>query len=159
MLFRSKLGTLGYGFFVVNDSIHKEIMTENDYSRPYYLLAKESRKRVIVEPYLWSYSGYQHSFFGTSVSLPLIYRDEFLGVIGIDIDLNFLRQRINEVRLYKSGYLTLISNGGTLVSHIDTTFQGKNIFSIINDPDSSIFLSISEGKQLTLETKIGRAHV
>jgi PAS domain S-box-containing protein len=40
-----------------------------------------------------------------------------------------------------------------IVSHIDTAYVTKNIFSILNDPDSSIFRSISDGKQITLETK------
>ena len=138
---------------MVNDSIHKEIMSENDYARPYYSLSKETLKERIVEPYTWSYTGFQKTFFGTSISLPLIERGEFLGVIGIDIDLITLREKINRIRPYGTGFLSLITNTGTLVSHTDTNFLNKNLFHLISDPDSLVFEAISKGLQYTFETK------
>lgn len=151
--FHNRLGTVGYGYFMVNDSIHKEIMSENDYARPYYSLSKETLKERIVEPYTWSYTGFQKTFFGTSISLPLIERGEFLGVIGIDIDLITLREKINRIRPYGTGFLSLITNTGTLVSHTDTNFLNKNLFHLISDPDSLVFEAISKGLQYTFETK------
>ncbi len=151
--FYNEYGTLGVGFFRYGDSINHEIMTVADYLGPHFLEPKKTLSELIVEPYKWVYSGYSIPFFGTSISIPLIERNKLLGVIGIDLDFISISEKINKVRVFKSGYLTLISNSGMIVSHIDTAYITKNIFSILNDPDSSIYYSISEGRVLTLEAK------
>jgi signal transduction histidine kinase len=145
-------GTLGVGYFRYNDTIYYEVMTSADYIGPHYVPAKESRKEVLVEPFRFNYTGYKQIFFGTAVSVPIIDDNRFLGVIGIDIDLENVQKELNKIRPYETGYLSLISNNGTIVTHIDSLLIHKNIFELLNTNDTLSYNSIVNGKEHTFET-------
>ncbi|MCK5029473.1 MAG: hypothetical protein KAR57_07560 [Bacteroidales bacterium] len=145
-------GTLGVGYFRYNDTIYYEIMTSADYIGPHYVPAKESMKEVLVEPFKFVYTGYKQVFFGTAVSVPIIDDNRFLGAIGIDIDLENVQKELNRIRPYETGYLSLISNNGTIITHIDSSLIHQNIFELLNTDDTLSYNSIVNGKELTFET-------
>lgn len=148
----NRMGTLGNGYFYYNDSIHMEIMGKSDYTGLYYVLAKEKRSESILEPYRWTYGNVKKSFYGTSISIPLIDEGEFLGAIGIDIDIDQLQIELSKTRPYKSGYLTIITSKGKIVNHPDSSFVTQNFFSVISKADSLSYATFLQGKELTLET-------
>jgi len=145
-------GTFGVGYFRYNDTIYYEVMTSADYVGPHYVPAKEYMKEVLVEPFKFVYTGYKQVFFGTTISVPIIVDNKFLGAIGIDIDLKNIQTQLNKIRPYETGYLSLISNNGTIVTHIDSSFIHKNIFELLNTDDTLSRHSIVNGKELTFET-------
>jgi len=149
----NKDGLLGIGYFRYNDSVYTEIMTAADYLGPHYLAPKNSKNDVIVAPYKFVFSGYKQVFFGTTVSVPIIINNEFLGAIGVDIDLKNLQNNLNKVKLYKTGYLALIAHDGTIVSHFDTTIINKNIFELLSGEDTLSFNAIVKGFERTIETR------
>lgn len=144
-------GTVGLGCFRFNDSIYYEIMTPADYVGPHYLAPKQKRKQVLIEPYKFVYSGYDNVFFGTSVSVPIIIDSKFLGTIGVDIDLIDLQHKLQKIKPYETGYLSLISNNGTIITHADTSFINKNIFNLLDSNHVLCQNSIKDGKELTIE--------
>lgn len=147
----NNLGSLGAGFFRFNNKVNMEVMSENDYHGSYYLSVKYNLKEQIVEPYRWRYTGQTQLFFGTSISVPLTLKGEFLGAIGIDIDLSNLNRQLNEIRPYKTGSLALIANNGTIVSHIDSTLISKDFFKICEPLDMQVLQAISSGEEFTQE--------
>ncbi|MGE0088802.1 MAG: ATP-binding protein [Bacteroidales bacterium] len=148
----NRQGTMGLAFFRNNNSVFIETMTEADYTSQYYLPVKEIKSDIIVNPYKFRYSGYQKLYFGTTVCVPIIYNDQFLGVIGVDIDFKNLQDKLNNIKLYTSGYLSLISNNGVIVTHNDSAFIAKNIFSLLNRDDSIVANTIHDGAELTMES-------
>ena len=146
-------GSLEIGYFRDNKEIYYEIMTYADYIGPHYISAKKLKEEVIIEPYRFRYSGYKHVFFATTISVPIIVDDKFLGAIGIDIDLESLQNKLNKVRPYQSGYLSLISNNGTIVTHIDTSLVNESIFSLFGEREPHYQNAIVSGKELTVETR------
>jgi signal transduction histidine kinase len=114
--------------------------------------AKESMKEVLVEPFKFVYTGYKQVFFGTTISVPIIVDNKFLGAIGIDIDLKNIQLQLNKIRPYETGYLSLISNNGTIVTHVDSSLIHKNIFELLNSDDTLSRYSIVNGKEFTFET-------
>ncbi len=146
-------GTLGNGYFLYNDSIHVEVMSDKEYLATYYVLPKEKRAETVTTPYKWRYAGYNKQFYGTSISVPLIYKQSFLGAVGLDIDINSLQTELNNTRPYKSGYLALIASNGHIVTHPDSAFVSQNIFSIIPSTDSIKYASVLVGNEFTIETK------
>lgn len=146
------IGSLGIAYFRFGDKVFTEIMGSQDYQGAYYQSIRENKSVQIIEPYKWTYSGHKQSFFGTSISVPLIIDSAFVGAIGIDIDLNNLSEKLNEVKFYNSGYLTLIASNGIIVSHPDTSFVAKNFFKLIHSPDSTKYISAFNGEELVLET-------
>ncbi|MDX9846462.1 MAG: cache domain-containing protein [Tenuifilaceae bacterium] len=147
----SALGTFGTGFFRFNNMVNMEVMGKNDYQGSYYLSVKNNLKEQIVEPYRWRYEGQSQLFFGTSISVPLIDKGVFLGAVGIDIDLSSLNSHLNTIRPYQTGYLTLIANNGTIVSHIDSAYISKNFYKICSSSDSLIDVTIASGREYSQE--------
>jgi len=145
-------GTVGVGCFRYSDSIYYEIMTTADYKGPHYVSVKESKREMLTEPYKFVYSGYKQVFFGTSVSVPIIVENKFLGAIGIDIDLENLQKELNKIRPYETGYLSLISNNGTIITHIDSSLVNQNIYNLLKPDDVLSYKTIVNGQELTFET-------
>jgi len=145
-------GIFGVAFFKQNGSLHNEIMTEEDYLGDYYKTLKSSGKEHITEPYYYHYIGYAHRYYGTTVSVPIIVDGKFMGAVGVDIDLDSLRVILNKVRPYQTGFLSLITSYGNIVTHIDTSYIDKNIFELFSTFDTVKYCSIIYGKELTIET-------
>jgi len=145
-------GSLGIGYFHYNHSVYTEVMTIADYLGPHYLAPKESRRDIITEPYRFVYSGYKHVFYGTSVSVPVIINNEFVGAVGIDIDLDNLSKKLNSIRPYNTGFLSLITNKGRIVTHKDSALVNKNIFEFITSTNSVVYNAVVNGQEAAVET-------
>lgn len=92
--------------------------SEDFYAADYYQIPKKSDRLSIMEPYYYSYvDDAKSQFFETSVVNPFYFDGHFAGVIGIDIDLAYLYNLNLKIKAYKSGFGTLISNKGLIVSH------------------------------------------
>ncbi|MFN8207162.1 MAG: methyl-accepting chemotaxis protein [Bacteroidales bacterium] len=93
--------------------------TEEDiYGADYYTLPKSTGKLAILEPYFYSYVGNaSEQFFETSVVNPVFLSGNFIGAVGVDIDLDYLFDINKEAKAYESGFGSLISNEGLIVSH------------------------------------------
>jgi len=123
-------GNFAITYFRSNGVIKTEINSAIDYQADYYMVPKNSRQEMLVDPYEYKYRGDDKVFYETSVVIPLIYNDIFNGVVAVDIDLSNLQHKLNSIKLYKTGYVSLISNLGVIVSHPDSTVRRKNIYDI-----------------------------
>lgn len=115
----------------------------------WYKLAKESRKPTILEPYYYSYSlDGKNQVFETSIVVPVIKDNVFKGVFGIDISIKELQRIVNELKPFKDGYSTLLSNLGTIAGHPDTSNIGKNFSEVYAtlEKDNSITEKLKENK-------------
>jgi len=146
-------GTMCLCYFKVGDSLLFERNDPMDYFEDFYAIPKATKKELIIDPFYYQYHGHPFIFYQTSAVVPVMEDTIFLGVFGVDIELDTLMAKLNNVQLYESGYLSLISNNGIIVSHRDTSFIDKKITSFIQEPDSNTFRTISLGKELAIETK------
>ena len=98
-----------------------------DYDKPgvgdFYQLAKASGQETILEPYLYSVGG--KSVLITSLVVPIKIDGRFVGVAGIDIDLKSLQTTVEKIRVYGTGYASLLSNRGIYVGDRDAENVGK----------------------------------
>ncbi len=103
-----------------------------------------------MNPYFWSYTGKdEDKVFGTSITVPLIYKDKVIGVVGIDIDLNTFANINNKVKIYESGYSAIISHNYIVSSHQDTEIIGESLLDIFGDTeDGDIGTAIRNGQPL-----------
>jgi len=93
----------------------------------YYLIPKKTMQNAIIEPYIYPVAG--KNVLMTSAIAPIIVTETFYGIIGVDIDLEFLQNEADKVNIYdNSGSITLISNSG-IISGITgkSEFVGKHI--------------------------------
>lgn len=94
----------------------------------YFLKPKENGHETILEPYFYSYDDNSaDSVFETTVALPVIKDNKFLGVIGIDFKLEKYKELTDSFTPLKTGYSFLLSSEGTVVSHPDKTKVGSKV--------------------------------
>jgi len=99
-----------------------------DYDKPgagdYYQIPKQTLKPTVIEPYVYPVGGKDTLI--TSVALPITGGGgQFLGVAGVDIALDRLQESVAGVRVYETGYATLLSSGGLVVGDKDPALAGK----------------------------------
>ena len=59
-----------------------------------------------------------------SYNIPVYYRGQFVGVIGIEIDYSVMKEQVESIKLYKNGYAFLTNPDGTLVFHPQIDIAG-----------------------------------
>ncbi|RWX81220.1 methyl-accepting chemotaxis protein [Neorhizobium lilium] len=91
----------------------------------YYQQPFTQKKSVVIEPYVYEVNGKQ--VLMTSVAKPVIVNGQALGVAGLDISLDVANKTISAVHPMETGYLSLITGAGNIISHPDTQLVGKNI--------------------------------
>ena len=52
-----------------------------------------------------------------SYNIPIYYRGQFIGVIGIEIDYSVMAEQVESIRLYNNGYAFLTDANGKLIFH------------------------------------------
>ena len=115
----------------------------------YYLCPKENKKPCIINPYFYEIQG--EDVFITSLVSPIIIKDKFYGIAGIDITIEFLQELADEVAnnndLYEgTAQLRLISHDGTLAGVTNNKDAvGKKAIEL--DPDfADILPTIQQGE-------------
>jgi methyl-accepting chemotaxis protein len=92
-----------------------------DYDKPgagdYYLLAQKSGKQQIIEPY--PYVVGDKTVIMTSLVTPIIVDGKVLGVVGLDLDLAAIQNRLAEIKPYETGAVSLISAQGNWAAYAD----------------------------------------
>jgi len=145
-------GTMSLAFFKYQNSIYFERNDPDDYLQDFYTKPLNTRKELILDPFHYQYHGHDFVFYQTSAVVPIIVDSTFLGVFGIDINLDSLHRILNRIKLYETGFLSLITGSGIIVSHYDSSMINRNFFSVLNSKDRLNYASLSEGKELTIET-------
>lgn len=145
-------GRYNCGIVRYPDGIKNEVFdsnAEDEYAADYYTLALNSKKEIILDPYLYAYDmpgAVNDSFLETTISVPVLEDDNAIGVVGVDIDFKALQKINDEIKIYENGYGSIISHGGLYVSHPNDKLGGKPI------SDTTIIDRIKEGKTFTTKS-------
>ena len=105
---------------------------ENTKKADFYVLPKNLKKLVTTNPYFYSYEADKKAELIISNSMPIVIDGVFKGVVGIDMDVEYIDEVLSKVKLYKRGYVFLFSNNGTVISYPDKKYIGKNIEELNN---------------------------
>jgi len=119
----------------------------------WYLLPKESLKETIINPFIYLVENKQTLM--TSIVVPIIIDDKFVGVVGIDFLLEDLQKLTDTVSIYETGYITILSNNGTFVTHPNKEVVGKIYAEIAPEIETtdSISKKIKNGELYTFTNK------
>jgi len=108
-------------FHETEDPSEKYIETLNEYGQreaEWYLCPKERLHACIVDPYLYEISP-GHEELMTSLTLPLVVDQAFIGVVGMDVNLSALQiaaEAINKRLFDGQGDLMLVSQQGLIAA-------------------------------------------
>ncbi|MFZ5789608.1 MAG: methyl-accepting chemotaxis protein [Pseudomonadota bacterium] len=91
----------------------------------YYQLAFKSGEPQILEPY--SYEAAGRTVVMTSLAVPIEIDGKRVGVVGLDMALDDLASRLDAIKPYETGSVSLVSNKGLFATFRDMQYIGKPI--------------------------------
>jgi signal transduction histidine kinase len=105
----------------------------------WYQIPKELGKSMWSEPYFDS--GGAEMVLST-YSVPLYSKIDgvrkFVGILTVDLSLDYLRQYVDDIKVYQTGYAFMISKTGGMITHpIKDFIMNETIFSIADAQNSS----------------------
>ncbi|WP_353893526.1 methyl-accepting chemotaxis protein [Proteinivorax hydrogeniformans] len=89
----------------------------------YYTIPMETQRAFITEPTSYEVGGQVLSM--TSLVIPIEVDGEAIGVVGVDISLDFLHTMISEITIFDEGFGRVLSNQGVVVAHPDSERVGQ----------------------------------
>ncbi len=109
-----------------------------DYTKPmrgdYYLIPREKKNEQIINPY--PYPVQDETILITSLVSPVMHKDKFYGIAGVDISLDFLQKISDQEILNGDGKLIILSHNGTICA---MTGSSSNLGIKINLRDQQNF--------------------
>ncbi|WP_047244486.1 methyl-accepting chemotaxis protein [Chromobacterium subtsugae] len=101
-----------------------------DYEKPgwgdFYYVPKQRGRDTITEPYPYEVQGKKV----LESSLAVVMKDDagkMLGVSATDVALDQLQKSFGQIRLYQTGYIRILSEGGVYVVHPQADQLGKSV--------------------------------
>lgn len=102
-------------------------------TRSWYKIPRDTGKPILTEPY---YSDVVKDVFAT-VSVPIIKKGQFLGIVGIDFAIGSFQDMVKNIKPMGSGYAFLASHDGYCVAYPDAEMRGKNILEAFPESERS----------------------
>lgn len=115
---------------------------------------KESGKGTLSNPYLFEAydNASQELLLATSPCYPIFVESQFVGIIGLDISLDYYT-KLSEVDLYENAYAILLSNDGKIISHPKQSWENTLISNLdYLDYEGDLSKSIANGNTFTFTT-------
>ncbi len=92
-----------------------------------------------------------------SIVYPLLVNNKFIGIIGFDLNLKKMSETFGLMKMYDSGYISLVGGDGVIITHPDTKQIGKNLFKQMDITEiaewDGIIESIKKTKGITAVTR------
>lgn len=136
-------------------SMHKPGAPEGYYDeydptgRPWYIKAKESKKTIWTEPY----QDFSTKQMVVTVATPVFDASgAMIGVIGMDISLDSLSKRMNEIVIGQYGYPVLVDSMMKIMTHKDVELINQPI------PVEAVVTALSENEEGVVEYRFENTH-
>ncbi|WP_406655495.1 methyl-accepting chemotaxis protein [Methanolobus sp. ZRKC2] len=94
----------------IGDSVALDPLVDYE-TGDYYQLPKSLEDDVILEPFLYG------GVMMVSYVSPIIKEDEFVGISGVDVALDYIDEEVSQIKFLDTGYAFMVSNSGILLSH------------------------------------------
>jgi methyl-accepting chemotaxis protein len=145
-LYNKAGGRFSLTYYRDKNEFKQEIGEMTDYDEAYYSNTVKTGKLTVIEPYMYSYTGDStDNVYETTLALPIFYNSKLLGVVGIDISLESLKEIIAKETLYNTGFSAIVSNGLQIAAHPDSTLRGKQLSVVLNENPDKVKESVMKG--------------
>ncbi len=105
---------------------------------------REAGKEYITKPYLYPVDGVK--IMMTTIAVPMYYKGDFIGSIGVDIALDAINKMTSSIKIFDNGYAFITDSFGKIISHPEKNFLGKDLLSIINN-DKNYVTMLEKSKE------------
>ena len=125
-----------------------------------YYMYKISKKEGVTDIYYDSYTGrMEDRMLMSSIVIPFVRNDKFLGLIDVDISLDRFNNLIEKNRPTANAQLVLFSNSGKIVANTTGQHINQDISTVLGNKigTKTIVLGIEEGKSqwFTVKDSLG----
>lgn len=86
----------------------------------------DTGENTIWDPFIYEINN--QSVFITSIVVPVIVNGKAVGMTALDIELGTLDELVGQFSFYDTGFASLLSNIGTVISHKNSDLIGENYF-------------------------------
>jgi len=130
-----KTGRFMPSFYINEGTITRDVSTIDESSPDcgYYTIPKQTKRETIMEPYKYSYETGGREYWETTVSVPILNDGKFVGVVGIDLNLQRIQELTAGVKVYSTGYGMVVSNEGVYVAHPRAEAVGQTLVQVSTD--------------------------
>ncbi|MCD7897199.1 MAG: methyl-accepting chemotaxis protein [Planctomycetaceae bacterium] len=97
----------------------------------FYLVARDTGKTFITPPFYYPAGG--SDIYVTSLAVPIKKNGRVLGVVGGDILLDPICNSLAALKIYETGYATLLDQNGTVVYHPDAKSRLQPVYNIVDN--------------------------
>ena len=109
---------------------------ETEGAGDYYLVPKNTMEETVVDPFYSDVGGRQVMI--SSMVVPLIRSNEFVGVVGMDILVDTLVKDLKGAALFDTGYLFMADSDGTIFYHPSASVIGQSLYGMWNDEHDAL---------------------
>lgn len=117
----------------------------------WYYIPKKSNTATWIEPYVDAVT----NFYVISYVAPLFVEGKFIGVVGMDIDFNFIIQELRRMSIYDYGYVYLMNRNNIVLYHRD---QPQGALFQPNPDFQEIEIYLANGMWLGIATPLSKVH-
>ncbi|MBE9469225.1 MAG: PAS domain S-box protein [Bacteroidetes bacterium] len=152
-------GRMRYTYYRENEMIKNKVEklnTDGDILNSAYYKMKVSKLETVMDPYPFSYTGSENDqILETSVCVPILDNNKFVGLAGLDLSLDRFKSIINSIRPFEGSYAYLIANNGALVTYPDEKMLNKKLSEILPDDNENykIESNVQDGKKFSYFSK------
>lgn len=120
----------------------------------WYALPKQTKQEVIVDPFSHKVRGKEATI--AAISIPIIANDTFYGIVGVDLNLDFIQQAANQLDIYDGeATMTVISNNGSLVAVTGhNEMIGKDVGQLHADNAEEVKQIVKNGESVFTESDV-----
>ena len=147
------------GSYVHNRDIRDT--TNMDIESGYYDI-KKSKKEIMGEPYYDQYTEELADVLMVSPSVPILANDQFIGMVGVDLSMDKIREIIKTIKPFEMSKAYLLTPNNLIVAHTDNELYDKNLFEVkkelresyenaitlVNQNQSTAFQINTEGEEV-----------
>ncbi|PLX12607.1 MAG: hypothetical protein C0597_12990 [Marinilabiliales bacterium] len=138
------------------NQVETRLNTDGDDLSGNYFAMKSSGKSMIVDPTLWSPTGKaEDAYINTNISVPIKLGNTFIGLAGVDVDLQRFKNIVVKIHPFDMSYAFLLSHDGTFVAHPNSELMGKLIGDEFPELNATyqIVENVQEGKNFSFTNK------
>ncbi|MEG0365761.1 MAG: diguanylate cyclase [Coprobacillus sp.] len=109
----------------------------------WFYKAKESGKPIWLEPY------YNENIKKEIISyvIPFYIDNEFIGIVGMDVDFKVLQDTVSQTNFYDTGYAFLVDQKASIVHHNELN-RGTDLVNYNNGEFSQMAIQVTKDKML-----------
>ncbi|HOP49418.1 MAG TPA: methyl-accepting chemotaxis protein [Ignavibacteriales bacterium] len=103
-------------------------------SNEWYYKPKKIKKAILSEPYFYPVDNGTRNIFMITITIPILYQGEFVGVTTADFEIDFIQKILdNQQSIYEGSSIMMLSTNGVIVGYQgDKSKINKNISEIID---------------------------